>query len=110
MINAPRALPQEPQAAILALIDITERLCTLMEDESRAIAMSDKVLFITANQDKQKLADLYEQGAREFKHRVEDFRTVSKALIDRLEEAQQRLGELTRANVDLLETAATGNA
>lgn len=106
----PKILPSDPEMAVRKMIDITQRLIVLMEDESRAVAMNDTVLFLAANKDKQKLADLYQHGAQEFHDRIEDFRPVEQSLIHELERAQDELGAITKANMDSLEKASIASA
>jgi hypothetical protein len=110
MTTMAQILPQNPEAAIRKLLEITLKLTSLMEDESRSVTLNDTVLFLSTNKEKQKLVDLYQRGATEFRIRVEEFRTADKALIDQLEDAQKKLGELTKANMHTLETASIANA
>ena len=112
MMTPPKAkvLPASPEDAINKLIDITEQLMDLMEDESRSVALNDTVLFLSTNKEKDRLAEMYKQAAAEFHTRIEEFRTTDKALIEQLERAQNKLGDLTQANMHTLETATIANA
>ena len=51
---------------------------------------------------KEHVADLYEQAASEFRARLNEFRQVDKALMDKLEKAQKSLGQSTKNNLALL--------
>jgi hypothetical protein len=105
-----KILPLDAEESVRIMIDITERLCELMDDERYSVAVTDGNMFVAANEEKKKLADLYEQAAGEFRKRLNEFRTVDKDLLDRLDQIQQKLKELTQSNMDILETAATTNS
>jgi hypothetical protein len=52
---------------------------------------------------KEGVADMYEKAAAEFRGRLEEFRQVDKILINRLQEAQDNLGQSTKNNLALLD-------
>ncbi|MCB1556218.1 MAG: hypothetical protein KDJ15_02790 [Alphaproteobacteria bacterium] len=93
-------LDEAPDAALKELIVLTEKLIELMEEESRAMATGDSISFMAVQGDKEKLAARYQEGAREFHDRLEDFRGAPSLLLNRLEAAQNRLGAITRQNTN----------
>lgn len=112
-INTPvnaAILPSDPQEAVRLMIDITERLSELMADESEAISYTDKNLFVDANEEKQKLASMYEKAAEEFHKRIAEFKGVDSDLIDHLDREQKKLGDRAQANMISLENAAIKNS
>ncbi|MDB5491695.1 MAG: hypothetical protein JWO78_1544 [Micavibrio sp.] len=105
-----KILPMDATESVRVMIDITERLCELMDDERYSVAVTDGNTFVAANEEKQKLADIYEQAAGEFRKRLNEFRGVEPDLLDHLDQTQKKLKELTSSNMDILETVAPTNS
>ncbi len=95
---AENILPADPAAAIERLIEITARMKAVMEEEARGIALKNEVAMQDAETLKDKLLPQYEQAAREFSQRVEEFRDVRKSLLDELQGLQDDLAAVTREN------------
>ena len=99
MLNAAKKiLPQDPTAAVEKLIDITRDLYEVMEGEANAIAMRDEVRMLDTSARKDVLLPQYQAAAREFKDRVEEFRSVDRVLLNQLEDQQSLLGQITNDN------------
>lgn len=96
--NITISLPDDPAQAIGDMIALTEKLTGLMEEENRALISSDSIAFLAALGSKEKTAARYQAAAQEFQARLEDFRGIDPALLDRLEATQNRLGQITREN------------
>lgn len=96
-------LPQDPTDAVKHLIRIAEQLVDIMEKEGRAMTMQDGVSFTAAQEDKTRLADSYHQAAEEFKQRLMDFRSVDRALLDKLDAVQRALLEKSKENMDVMD-------
>lgn len=112
-VNTPvndKILPTDPHEAVSLMIDITERLTELMANESEAVTYTDKAMFIEANEEKSRLANMYEKAAAEFHTRLNEFKGVDKNLIDHLDQIQKKLGDRAHANIATLETAAIANS
>lgn len=94
-----QTLPQDSTAAVKKMIALTRNLQTLIESESRAIAMNDGVGFSMNEPDKTSAAEQYEQAAAEFVMRRSEFKqAVAPALFDELLAAQTALKDIAGAN------------
>lgn len=96
-------LPADPTKAVKHLTGIVQQLIKLLEKESMAMATSDALSFTAAQEEKSVLSQSYEQGAREFQHRLTDFRVVDRALLDRLDSLQRELSAKGRENMAAME-------
>jgi hypothetical protein len=103
MTDKKHLLSKEPRQAVEEMIKITEELAARIEIESNAVAVNDGTTFTMNEMNKEAVADMYHQAAAEFQERLEEFRQVDKALIRKLEAAQNSLGESTKNNLALLE-------
>ena len=101
--NTNKILPDDPEKAAKHMIDLTKLLTEKVEAETNAIAMNDAVNFSVAEQDKQKVALMYQQAAEEFHAQVTEWRgQIEKHVLDELEKAQNMLGQVTKGNVNML--------
>jgi hypothetical protein len=102
MTDKTHILSKEPRQAIEEMIKITEELVARMEIETSAVATNDGTTFTMNEMNKEHVADLYTQAAHEFHARIDEFKTVDKTLIAKLEKAQKSLGQSTKNNLALL--------
>lgn len=93
-----KILSQDPVAAVEMLMDITRELYEVMESEASAIAMRDEVRMLDISTRKDVLLLQYQVAVKEFKSRVEEFRGVDRVLLDRLEDQQNLLSQITNDN------------
>lgn len=103
MTDQTHILSKEPRQAVEEMIKLTEELAARIETETSAVATNDGTTFTMNEMNKEGVADLYEQAASEFRTRLEEFRQVDKTLINRLQEAQDNLGQSTKNNLALLD-------
>lgn len=96
-------LNQDPRQAVEEMIKLTNGLGELIEMESNAVATNDGTTFTTNEINKEAAIEAYEIAAAEFRSRINEFKSVDKALITKLEEAQESLKGSTQANLKLLE-------
>lgn len=96
-------LSKEPRQAVEEMIKLTNGLGHLIEVESNAVATNDGTTFTTNELGKEAAIEAYERAAAEFKARINEFRTVDKGLIAKLENAQKSLKGSTLSNLKLLE-------
>ncbi len=95
-------LADNPEEAVREIIALTEKLTALMEEEKRAIISSDSIAFMAALGSKEKNAQRYQSAANQFSARMEEFRSVNPTLLQKLEEAQNALGTITRENTSYM--------
>lgn len=103
MTDQTHLLSREPRQAVEEMIKITEEMAARIEMETSAVATNDGTTFTTNEMNKEAVADMYEKAAAEFHTRLEEFRQVDKTLINKLQEAQNALGQSTKNNLKLLE-------
>ncbi|MCB9990593.1 MAG: hypothetical protein H6867_04325 [Rhodospirillales bacterium] len=96
-------LPQDPTAAVKAMIKLAEQLIDVMERESMALAKRDGVTFTGLQDEKSRLSGQYEAGSAAFGARLQEFRKVDSALIDKLGALQQSLKDKTLENSSVME-------
>lgn len=96
-------LSADPRQAVEEMIKITEELTARIEIESNAVAINDGTTFTMNEMNKEQVAEMYQKAANEFHQRLNEFREVDAGLIQKLEAAQQSLGQSTKNNLALLE-------
>ena len=102
MTDRTHILSKDPRQAVEEMIKITEEIEARVEIESNAVAGNDGTTFTTNELNKEYVANMYEQAAAEFRSRLEEFRQVDKNLMQKLEKAQNSLGQSTKNNLALL--------
>lgn len=102
MTDQTHILSKDPRQAVEEMIKITEEIEARVEIESNAVAGNDGTTFTTNELNKEYVANMYEQAAAEFRARLEEFHQVDKALLGKLEKAQNSLGQSTKNNLALL--------
>ena len=96
-------LPKDAAQAVQKMTQITSELADFIEAESNAVAMNDEVSFSMAEGAKAPAAERYQDAAAEFSARVPEIRgKVAPQFIDRLEEAKNRLQQVTKDNLAML--------
>ncbi|MEM8833101.1 MAG: hypothetical protein AAGB32_01045, partial [Pseudomonadota bacterium] len=95
-------LDSDPRQAVEEMIKITAELEARIEIESNAVASNDGTTFTTNEMNKEYVSELYERAAAEFRTRLAEFKQVDKALLDKLQEAQESLRQSTENNLGLL--------
>jgi len=103
MSEQAQALSSDPRRAVEEMITITEELIARIEIETNAVATNDGTTFTTNEENKEHVASIYEKAATEFHSRIPEFKKVDKALLEKLNDAQQSLGQTTKNNLKLLE-------
>lgn len=91
-------LPAEKTQAVQHLIKLTHGLIDLAEREAQKLARNDMVSFSILQDEKGQLAENYAKASEEFRKRLAEFRGMNPALLDRLETAQKRLGDVSSEN------------
>lgn len=91
-------LPANATAAIQRLIQVSQKLVDLSERETQALLQRDMLTFAILQDEKESIANQYTQASEEFRARLEDFRSVEKPLLNRLELLQKNLAEKTQGN------------
>jgi hypothetical protein len=107
-----KAVPLSPQAAVQNLIRISQSLMVLAEKETQALLFKDLLAFSILQYEKEKIAGEYMSASKEFRTRLNEFRTVDKVLMSRLERLQKDLAEKATSNnalVEQMQTLATMN-
>ncbi|NCC22019.1 MAG: hypothetical protein EOM26_06105 [Alphaproteobacteria bacterium] len=96
-------LPQDPDEAARLMIRITDELSALLQREADAVAMQDIMALTLCGNEKEKAADIYARAAKELQDRIPQFKgRIGTDLLNRLEDAQITLGEVSRANLETL--------
>lgn len=96
--NITKLLSDKPETAMQELIKITRRLVNLAGRETQALATNDLMSFAIMQDEKAQLAERYIEMSREFRARVEEFRGVDAALLDRLDALQKELADVFKDN------------
>ena len=102
MTDKNHILSRDPRQAVEEMIKITEEVEARIETESNAVASNDGTTFTMNEMNKEGVANMYEEAASEFRARLEEFHQVDKTLLDRLQKAQDSLGQSTKNNLALL--------
>lgn len=103
MSKTAQTLPQDKTQAINTLIQSTKALINIAEREGQLLAQNDMINFYVLQDEKELLAKRYEALSQEFRARLEEFRGIDHALLDRLENAQRTLGEKATHNNEIVE-------
>lgn len=96
--QALNALPQNATAAIHRLIQVSQKLVDLSERETQALIHRDMLAFSIIQDEKESITEQYTTASEQFRARLDDFRSVEKGLINRLEMLQKNLSEKTHGN------------
>ena len=96
--NARTSLPLSATAAIQRLIQVSQKLVDLSERETQALLQRDMLAFAILQDEKESIAGQYTKASEEFRSRLDDFRTVEKSLLNRLELLQKNLAEKAHGN------------
>ena len=97
-----KILSNDPRQAVEEMLKVTEELVARIEIETSAVATNDGTTFTMNEGNKEHVADVYEKAAAEFHARIHEFSQVDKGLIEKLNDAQQSLGQSTKSNLKLL--------
>lgn len=100
-------LPDQPVPALEAMLKITENMIDLSERETQALVHGDMLAFAILQDEKNVMANDYTQASNEFRQRIEQFRGQDPELIDKLEQAQNRLGQKAKSNNKIVEGMKT---
>jgi hypothetical protein len=92
------SMPKDPKQAAEKLIKLSRSLVDLAERETQALVQNDIVTFAILQDEKEFLTGQYAAASEEFRSRLEEFRSLDRAVLARLEELQKRLAEKTHAN------------
>lgn len=98
-----KILNDDPRQAVEEMIVITEELVARIEIETHAVSTNDGTTFSTNEESKEYVANVYEKAANEFHKRLDEFESVDKALIAKLETVQKSLGQTAKNNLKLLD-------
>jgi len=100
-------LPEDTNQALRALIKMTQNLTHLSERENYALTMNDMIGFAIMQDEKNVLAERYANMSLNFRKRLEDFRDSDPALLNKLENIQNKLAEQSKANSAFIDNMAT---
>lgn len=95
-------LAAEPEMAVRQLIALTKNLLDHSEQETGALVRGDIILLAALQDEKEKIASRYTRASSEFRRRIEEFRSIDRALLDQLEAAQRNLSTKTAENNALI--------
>lgn len=96
--NKNGTLPENPLSAMQQLIRISQQLLVLAEKETQALLFKDMLAFSILQYEKEKLTSDYTKTSEDFRNRIEEFRSLDKAIIHRLERLQRELGDKAADN------------
>ena len=91
-------LPGDKTQALHHLIKLTKHLVDISDKESQALAQNDMLSFAILQDEKALLAEHYAKASEEFRARLPQFRGISPTLLDRLENLQIQLGDISKSN------------
>lgn len=93
------ALLSKPKEQLFeGLINKSRSLLQMARDEADFLTRHDLSGFTALQHDKRDLSQRYSDACEAFHARVEEYRGISPALLDRLETLQQQIGETARKN------------
>ena len=98
MDKARNLLPEDPAQALQRMIKISRTLLEFSERETQALVQNDMITFSILQDEKELLVEQYIRASEEFRNRIDDFRTIDSALLDRLNAVQNKLGEISASN------------
>ena len=81
-------LPEDPQQAVERMLEITRSMRVIAEAETAALQSRNGLELKTAIDQKADLLFMYDDAAREFAQRIEEFRSIDRRLIDELDGEQ----------------------
>ena len=102
-LPAKAILASEKTQAFQQLIKLTRKLTDLAEREAQALAQNDMLTFSVLQDEKALIAEHYAQASQEFRRRLAEFRGLNPTLLDRLEDLQKHLGDITKRNNEAIE-------
>jgi len=102
LMNGTNLLPEDPVQAIQTIIKVTQSLIAYSERENQHLARNDMMGFAILQDEKSIMADRYVRVSREFRNRIEEFRGLDKAYLDKLEGQQKILADNSRTNNALI--------
>lgn len=103
-------LPKSKEEAIRTIISVTQKLTKILEEETNKFTMNDTVGVIALEKQKEEAYQQYNQVAREFSERSEEFVGIKTTYLDQLEAAQQTLSKVTNDNLKITKKAMEGTA
>lgn len=98
MTDTKNILSDKPDVAMQDLIKVTRRLVNLAGREAQALATNDLMTFAIMQDEKAQLAERYVTMSREFRARVDEFRSIDSSLLDRLDALQKELADVFKDN------------
>lgn len=101
-------LPEGPQEAVQRMIKITEQLNQILDREAMALATQDTIMFSALQEEKHKISQEYKMAADEFTARVQSFRGVNKALLERMDKIQEELHSKAEASQRIMRSIIDG--
>ncbi len=96
-------LPESSTLAVKTISDVVKELVEVMDKEAHALIMNDGIALTSLDAEKDQLSVKYEQMAKEFRARGDEFKSVDNLLIGQLEKLQTALAEKTQTNMDTMD-------
>lgn len=96
-------LPANIEQAMKFLITISEKMVHIGERETQLLVQGDLTSFTILQHEKESLATRYTRASKEFRSRLNEFRGADQNALNKLENLQRRLGEVTNSNRDIVE-------
>lgn len=96
-------LPPDAIGAVNYMIRLIDQLIAVMDREAMAMTTRDTIAFAAAQDEKQRLTEIYTQASAEFGARLQEFRGVDAKIVDRLVARQEQLKSKTLDNSAALE-------
>lgn len=91
-------LGTQPNLAMQEMIKISRKLVSLAEQETQKLVQNDLLGFAILQDEKNSMAQRYMQASKEFRTRINEFRSVDQNLLENLNGLQKDLAEKTQAN------------
>lgn len=101
-VNTIKPTSLSPQNALNNLCKLSQSLLDLAEQESQALIQQDMLAFAILQDEKEALSLRYLDASEDFRNRINVFRRVDRAMLDRLEHLQSRLQTRTNDNNALI--------
>lgn len=95
-------LPEDTTQALKVLINFSEKLLALCEQETQALVQGDMVTFSIIQDEKDSVSRRYAKASEEFRARLEEFRSADRTLLDQLESLQKQLGDKAKSNNEIV--------
>lgn len=96
-------LPEDTAQALSRMIDITKAIINSYEDETNALALGNNLDFLEHTKTKMDMGDIYNNAAREFMDRQEEFKHYGGPMLQELVTLQQKLKAEAQINMNFLE-------